>query len=94
MPVARRLFARVLDTPGGMKIMTIHAFCQSLLRRFPLEAEVAPHFSLIEERDATALMSEARDEMLNAARAAAATARCARRSMPWSRACWKAGSTI
>ncbi|HEV8388848.1 MAG TPA: double-strand break repair helicase AddA [Dongiaceae bacterium] len=70
MPVARRLFARVLDTPGGMKIMTIHAFCQSLLRRFPLEAEVAPHFSLIEERDATALMSEARDEMLNAARAA------------------------
>jgi ATP-dependent helicase/nuclease subunit A len=69
MPVARRLFARVLDTPGGMKIMTIHAFCQSLLRRFPLEADVAPHFSLIEERDATALLGEARDEMLNAARA-------------------------
>ena len=46
MPIARRLFARVLDTPGGMKIMTIHAFCQSLLRRFPLEAEVAPHFTL------------------------------------------------
>ena len=71
MPVARRLFARVLDTPGGMKIMTIHAFCQSLLRRFPLEAEVAPHFSLIEERDAAALLNEARDEMLNAARGAA-----------------------
>ncbi|HEY3147750.1 MAG TPA: double-strand break repair helicase AddA [Dongiaceae bacterium] len=73
MPVARRLFARVLDTPGGMKIMTIHAFCQSLLRRFPLEAEVAPHFTLIEERDATALLGEARDEMLNAARDAADT---------------------
>ena len=73
MPVARRLFARVLDTPGGMKILTIHAFCQSLLRRFPLEAEVAPHFSLIEERDAAALMGEARDEMLNAARSAADT---------------------
>jgi ATP-dependent helicase/nuclease subunit A len=69
VPIARRLFARVLDTPGGMKIMTIHAFCQSLLRRFPLEAEVAPHFTLIEERDATALLGEARDEMLNAARA-------------------------
>ena len=68
MPVARRLFARVLDAPGGMKIETIHAFCQSLLRRFPLEAEVAPHFALIEERDAAALMGEARDEMLNAAR--------------------------
>ena len=73
MPIARRLFARVLDTPGGMKIITIHAFCQSLLRRFPLEAEVAPHFSLIEERDATALLGEARDEMLNAARSAADT---------------------
>ena len=35
---ARRLFARVLDAPGGMRIETIHAFCQSLLRRFPLEA--------------------------------------------------------
>ena len=68
MPVARRLFARVLDTPGGMKIQTIHAFCQSLLRRFPLEANVAPHFALIEERDSAALMREARDEMLNAAR--------------------------
>src|SRR5215813_4733145 len=68
---ARRLFARVLDTPGGMKIMTIHAFCQSLLRRFPLEADVAPHFTLIEERDAAALLGEARDEMLNAARSAA-----------------------
>ena len=92
VPIARRLFARVLDTPGGMKIMTIHAFCQSLLRRFPLEAEVAPHFSLIEERDATALLGEARDEMLNAARSGA-TRRCARRSTPWSRACWRAAST-
>jgi ATP-dependent helicase/nuclease subunit A len=73
VPIARRLFARVLDTPGGMKIMTIHAFCQSLLRRFPLEGEVSPHFSLIEERDATALLGEARDEMLNAARSAADT---------------------
>ena len=35
---ARGLFAMVLDLPGGMRINTIHAFCQSLLRRFPLEA--------------------------------------------------------
>jgi ATP-dependent helicase/nuclease subunit A len=67
--MARRLFARVLDTPGGMRIETIHAFCQSLLRRFPLEANVAPHFTLIEERDSATLMREARDDMLNAARA-------------------------
>ena len=36
--VARRLFARVLDAPGGINILTIHAFCQALLKRFPLEA--------------------------------------------------------
>ena len=41
---ARALFATVLDLPGGMRIGTIHAFCQSLLRRFPLEAALSPHF--------------------------------------------------
>jgi ATP-dependent helicase/nuclease subunit A len=66
---ARGLFARVLDAPGGMRIETIHAFCQSLLRRFPLEAGVAPHFRLIEERDSAELQFEAREAMLIAARA-------------------------
>ncbi len=42
MDQARRRFAKVLDAPRGMKIETLHAFCQSLLRRFPLEAGVAP----------------------------------------------------
>ena len=35
---ARNLFAKALDTPGGLKIQTLHAFCEKLLRRFPLEA--------------------------------------------------------
>jgi ATP-dependent helicase/nuclease subunit A len=65
---ARRLFARVLDTPGGMHIETIHAFCQSLLRRFPLEAGLAPHFQVMDERDAGELLEAARDEVLAAAR--------------------------
>jgi ATP-dependent helicase/nuclease subunit A len=65
---ARGLFAKVLDAPGGMRIETIHAFCQSLLRRFPLEAGIAPHFRLIEERDTQALLFEAREDMLNDAR--------------------------
>ena len=64
---ARRLFARVLDTPGGMRIMTIHAFCQSLLRRFPLEAGVAPHFELLDDRRSEELLIEARDELLEEA---------------------------
>src|SRR5690606_24415093 len=41
---ARRLFARALETPGGLKIQTIHAFCEALLHQFPLEANVAGHF--------------------------------------------------
>ncbi len=65
---ARRLFAEVLDTPGGMNIQTIHAFCQSLLGRFPLEADVAPHFALMDERDAEEMLIAAREDLLNRAR--------------------------
>ncbi len=61
---ARSLFAHVLDLPGGMRIGTIHAFCQSLLRRFPLEAEISPHFQLAEDRDADEAMTEAREDLL------------------------------
>lgn len=49
---ARALFAEVLDLPGGMRIGTIHAFCQSLLRSFPLEAAMNPYFTVLEETDA------------------------------------------
>lgn len=61
---ARELFAAVLDLPGGMRIGTIHAFSQSLLRRFPLEAAISPHFQLVDERDAQDAQAEAREEML------------------------------
>ena len=63
--VARQLFARVLEVPGGMRIQTVHAFCQSLLRRFPLEAGVSPHFTVMEERDADLLMHETRESVLS-----------------------------
>ena len=65
---ARRLFAAVLDVPDGLKIQTIHAFCQSLLRRFPLEAGVAPNFEIADERMSTALLGAARARLLSAAR--------------------------
>ncbi len=61
---ARRLFASVLDAPGGMHIQTIHSFCQSLLGRFPLEAGVAPHFAVLDERDAADLLDVARRRVL------------------------------
>lgn len=65
---ARRLFAGVLDVPGGMKIQTIHSFCQALLGRFPLEAGISPHFTLIEERDSADLMRQVREQVLIDAR--------------------------
>lgn len=65
---ARRLFARVLDAPGGIPIQTIHSFCQSLLARFPLEAGVVPHFELLDERGEADLLAEARETVLRAAR--------------------------
>ncbi|MGF9566353.1 double-strand break repair helicase AddA [Neorhizobium sp. JUb45] len=63
---ARRLFARALETPGGLKIQTIHAFCESLLHQFPLEANVAGHFSVLDDRAAAALLEEARRSLLTA----------------------------
>jgi ATP-dependent helicase/nuclease subunit A len=68
---ARRLFALVLDTPGGIKIATIHAFCQTLLRRFPLEAGVSPEFAVVEERGADELLGEAAQNVIIAARGGA-----------------------
>jgi len=61
---ARRLFAEVLETPGGLKVQTIHAFCESLLRRFPLEAGLPPHFQVVDERTADELLVQARDQVL------------------------------
>ena len=61
---ARELFADVLDLPGGMRIGTIHAFCQSLLRRFPLEANLSPHFTLSDDRDTDEAWQQAREAML------------------------------
>ena len=65
---ARTLFAQVLDVPGGMKIQTAHAFCESLLGRFPLEAGLAPHFQVMDEREAAEIQHEAQARVLTRAR--------------------------
>src|SRR5262249_50047246 len=49
-----------LETPGGLKIQTIHAFCERLLARFPLEAGVAPGFDIADEARAAELLARAR----------------------------------
>lgn len=69
LKLARRLFAHALDTPGGLKIQTIHAFCQSLLARFPVEAGIPARFSVIDERDAAQSLDGARNFVLERAAA-------------------------
>jgi ATP-dependent helicase/nuclease subunit A len=64
---ARRLFAQALETPGGLKIQTIHAFCQNVLSRFSIEAGVPPSFRVLDERSAQELMDEARARVLERA---------------------------
>ncbi len=66
---ARSLFARALETPGGLRIETIHAFCGRVLQRFPLEADVLPGFQQIEDVDSFALWTQARARAVRLANA-------------------------
>ena len=60
---ARRLFARAIEAPGGLKLQTIHAFCAAILRRFPLEAGVSPDFTEADERSLAQLRRELLDQI-------------------------------
>ena len=60
---ARTLFAQAIETPGGLKIQTIHAFCAGLLRRFPLEAGIGPAFREMDDTAARLVRREALDAM-------------------------------
>ena len=64
---ARRLFARAQETPGGLKIQTIHAFCERLLQLFPVEAGVVPRFTVMDERAARETLEAARNSVLTEA---------------------------
>src|SRR3954471_20469444 len=67
---ARKLFASALETPGGLKVQTIHALCTRLLQQFPFEANVPARFAVIDERDQTEMMERANLKvLLDAARA-------------------------
>ncbi len=59
MAHARTLFATAIETPGGLKVQTIHAFCEQLLQRFPLEAGVPPGFEVIDDETASTLRADA-----------------------------------
>ena len=56
---ARELFACALETPGGLKVQTIHALCTRLLQQFPFEANVPARFTVLDERDQNEMMERA-----------------------------------
>jgi ATP-dependent helicase/nuclease subunit A len=64
---ARELFTLALETPGGLKIQTIHAFCERLLQLFPVEAGVVPGFEVMDERSSGELLDQARRGLISAA---------------------------
>ena len=64
---ARRLFAEALETPGGLKIQTIHAFCESVLHQFPLEANIPAHFEMLDPQMEASLFGDARRDMISGA---------------------------
>ncbi len=64
---ARTLFTRAIETPGGLKVQTIHAFAERLLQRFPLEAGVPPDFKILDDAAEHELMAEAIERVLTQA---------------------------
>lgn len=64
---ARQLFAHALETPGGLKVQTIHAFCERLLQQFPLEANVPGHFEVADDDRQKDLLSRAKDTVMQQA---------------------------
>lgn len=67
MTRARQLFAAAIETPGGLRVQTIHAFSERLLQRFPLEAGIPPGFSILDDRTGSELRRAATDEVLGIA---------------------------
>ncbi len=64
LDAARRLFARALETPGGLKIQTIHAFASAVLGRFPLEAGISPEFRVLDDVQGDAIKVALKDDLL------------------------------
>ncbi len=61
---ARQLFAILLDTAGGIKIQTIHSFCQEILKRFPLEAKISPYFEVMDNRGSKEVIEQIKNKLI------------------------------
>jgi ATP-dependent helicase/nuclease subunit A len=74
LKLARRLFAKAIETPGGLKVQTLHAFAERLLQRFPLEAGVPPDFKILDDAAANEMKARAIEQTLMDATSAPETA--------------------
>ena len=82
MQRARTLFALAIETPGGLKVQTIHAFAERLLQRFPLEAGVPPDFKILDDQAARELKADAIEATLTEATGAPNACTASRRDVP------------
>lgn len=64
LKTARTLFAKILDNSNDFKILTIHSFCQQIIKRFPLEANIVPNFQILDEISSLELLMQAEKELL------------------------------
>ena len=68
LTTARALFAKALETPGGLKVQTIHAFCEFVLSRFPIEVGLLPGFDTLQDEERLELLRAAEIQLLETAR--------------------------
>ena len=61
---ARELFAKALETPEGLKVQTIHAFCERILSRFPIEAGILPGFEPLDDVEMAELRRDVETQIL------------------------------
>lgn len=64
LTLARKLYFNIIDDIDGIKIYTIHSFCQNIIKKFPIEAGIPPHFKLMDDNSSNALLEESKIRLL------------------------------
>ncbi|CAK6508316.1 MAG: exodeoxyribonuclease V subunit beta [Rickettsia endosymbiont of Ixodes ricinus] len=60
---AKTLYNKILNSNEPLNIYTIHAFCQKILKIFPLEAGITPEFKILEETKLQDIFLNIRNEL-------------------------------
>lgn len=62
---AREIFFKYIDNPEILKIKTIHGFCEEILHRFPIEANISPAWTLISGAPQKVLLQNTFNKIIN-----------------------------